>query len=99
MIHYTQGNLLDAEAEALVNTVNTVGISGKGIELPRLAAEPRVRGNAAGARPPSGQLARPVYPPSPRTMTGSGLAWAFRERNGFIATAMCPRNAALAKVM
>jgi O-acetyl-ADP-ribose deacetylase (regulator of RNase III) len=33
MIHYTQGNLLDAEVEALVNTVNTVGIMGKGIAL------------------------------------------------------------------
>ncbi len=33
MIHYTQGNLLAAEAEALVNTVNTVGVMGKGIAL------------------------------------------------------------------
>lgn len=33
MITYTQGNLLDARAEALVNTVNTVGVMGKGIAL------------------------------------------------------------------
>ncbi len=33
MIKYTQGNLLDADAEALVNTVNTVGVMGKGIAL------------------------------------------------------------------
>lgn len=33
MIHYTQGNLLDSDAEALVNTVNTVGVMGKGIAL------------------------------------------------------------------
>lgn len=33
MIRYTKGNLLDAKAEALVNTVNTVGVSGKGIAL------------------------------------------------------------------
>ena len=33
MIEYTQGNLLDADAEALVNTVNTVGVMGKGIAL------------------------------------------------------------------
>ena len=33
MIHYTQGNLLDAQTEALVNTVNTVGVMGKGIAL------------------------------------------------------------------
>lgn len=33
MISYTQGNLLDAPVEALVNTVNTVGVMGKGIAL------------------------------------------------------------------
>ena len=33
MITFKQGNLLDAETEAVVNTVNTVGIMGKGIAL------------------------------------------------------------------
>ncbi|MGI9277873.1 MAG: type II toxin-antitoxin system antitoxin DNA ADP-ribosyl glycohydrolase DarG [Endozoicomonas sp.] len=33
MIKYTTGNLLDAPAEALVNTVNTFGVMGKGIAL------------------------------------------------------------------
>jgi O-acetyl-ADP-ribose deacetylase (regulator of RNase III) len=33
MIGYTQGNLLEADVEALVNTVNTVGVMGKGIAL------------------------------------------------------------------
>lgn len=33
MIEFIKGNLLEAEAEALVNTVNTVGIMGKGIAL------------------------------------------------------------------
>lgn len=33
MISFAQGNLLDADVEALVNTVNTVGIMGKGIAL------------------------------------------------------------------
>ncbi|MFK5985657.1 MAG: macro domain-containing protein [Pseudomonadota bacterium] len=33
MIHYTQGNLFDSEAEVIVNTVNTVGVMGKGIAL------------------------------------------------------------------
>jgi O-acetyl-ADP-ribose deacetylase (regulator of RNase III) len=33
MIHYKTGNLFDSEAEALVNTVNTVGVMGKGIAL------------------------------------------------------------------
>lgn len=33
MIKETDGNLLDSPAEALVNTVNTVGVAGKGIAL------------------------------------------------------------------
>jgi O-acetyl-ADP-ribose deacetylase (regulator of RNase III) len=33
VITFTQGNLLEARAEALVNTVNTVGVMGKGIAL------------------------------------------------------------------
>lgn len=33
MITYIQGNLLEADVEALVNTVNTVGVMGKGIAL------------------------------------------------------------------
>ena len=32
-IVFTQGNLLEAKADALVNTVNTVGVMGKGIAL------------------------------------------------------------------
>lgn len=33
MIHFTQGNLLEAPAEALINTVNEVGVMGKGLAL------------------------------------------------------------------
>ena len=33
MITFIEGNLLEARAEALVNTVNTVGVMGKGIAL------------------------------------------------------------------
>lgn len=33
MIHYQTGNLLDSDAQALVNTVNTFGVMGKGIAL------------------------------------------------------------------
>lgn len=33
MIHYQHGNLLQSDAEALVNTVNCVGVMGKGIAL------------------------------------------------------------------
>lgn len=37
-----RGNLLEADAEALVNTVNTVGVMGKGIALQFKKAYPRV---------------------------------------------------------
>src|SRR5690554_2546178 len=33
MIEYTSGNILHADAEALVNTVNCVGVMGRGIAL------------------------------------------------------------------
>jgi O-acetyl-ADP-ribose deacetylase (regulator of RNase III)/uncharacterized protein YwgA len=33
MIHYTKGDIFDAQTEAIVNTVNTVGVMGKGIAL------------------------------------------------------------------
>lgn len=33
MMHFTQGNLLEANVDALVNAVNTVGVMGKGIAL------------------------------------------------------------------
>jgi O-acetyl-ADP-ribose deacetylase (regulator of RNase III) len=33
MMRFAQGNLLDAKVEAVVNTVNTVGVMGKGIAL------------------------------------------------------------------
>ncbi len=33
MLKFTQGNLLEADVEAVVNTVNTVGVMGKGIAL------------------------------------------------------------------
>jgi O-acetyl-ADP-ribose deacetylase (regulator of RNase III) len=33
MMRFVQGNLIDAKVEALVNTVNTVGVMGKGIAL------------------------------------------------------------------
>src|SRR5690606_33625803 len=33
MINYVTGNILDSEAQAIVNTVNTLGVMGKGIAL------------------------------------------------------------------
>lgn len=41
MIEYIKGNLLTAKAEALVNTVNCVGVMGKGIALQFKQAYPR----------------------------------------------------------
>ena len=35
MIKYITGNLFDSKAIALVNTVNTQGVMGKGIALPK----------------------------------------------------------------
>jgi O-acetyl-ADP-ribose deacetylase (regulator of RNase III) len=40
MITWTQGNILDAPAEALVNTVNCVGVMGRGIALQFKTAYP-----------------------------------------------------------
>jgi O-acetyl-ADP-ribose deacetylase (regulator of RNase III) len=40
MIRKVKGNLLEADAEALVNTVNTVGVMGKGIALQFMRAYP-----------------------------------------------------------
>jgi O-acetyl-ADP-ribose deacetylase (regulator of RNase III) len=42
MIETTQGNLLNAPVEALVNTVNTVGVMGKGIALQFKQAYPQM---------------------------------------------------------
>ena len=40
MIRFTRGNLLEARVDALVNTVNTVGVMGKGIALMFKEAHP-----------------------------------------------------------
>src|SRR2546427_13031693 len=40
MIEYVSGNLLDAEVDALVNTVNTEGVMGKGVALQFRRASP-----------------------------------------------------------
>lgn len=73
MIVHTHGNLLDADAEALVNTVNTVGVMGKGIALQFRQAYPAnftayqaacQRGEVMPGRMlvvPTGQLTNPRY--------------------------------------
>lgn len=73
MIENAQGNLLHAEAEALVNTVNCVGVMGKGIALQFKQAYPEMnkayekacaRGEVVPGRVqvwPTGQLSGPKY--------------------------------------
>src|SRR5712671_6870344 len=41
MVELTRGNILQADVEALVNTVNTVGVMGKGIALQFRQAYPK----------------------------------------------------------
>lgn len=53
MIRFTSGNLLDASADALVNTVNEVGVMGKGIALmfrERFPENTRAYGEASAAK-------------------------------------------------
>ncbi|MEK6704063.1 MAG: macro domain-containing protein [Planctomycetota bacterium] len=73
MIEDAQGNLLNAEAEALVNTVNCVGVMGKGIALQFKQAYPEMnkayekaceRGEIVPGRVqmwPTGALSGPKY--------------------------------------
>ena len=59
MIHESHGNLLDSDAEALVNTVNTVGVMGKGIALQFKRAFPEnVRAYADACRRGEVELGR-----------------------------------------
>ena len=43
MIEVQRGNLLEAQADALVNTVNTKGVMGKGVALQFKRRYPRLR--------------------------------------------------------
>jgi O-acetyl-ADP-ribose deacetylase (regulator of RNase III) len=73
MIHEERGNLLTADADALVNTVNTVGVAGKGIALQfrqaypdnfRAYAQAAKRGQVVPGRMftwETGQLGRPRF--------------------------------------
>ncbi len=49
MISLADGNLLDAPVDALVNTVNTVGVMGKGIALQFKRAYPEMFKDYASA--------------------------------------------------
>jgi O-acetyl-ADP-ribose deacetylase (regulator of RNase III) len=60
MLTEEHGNLLEAPADALVNTVNTVGIMGKGLALQFKQAYPgnfRAYESACRRRAPAGEAA------------------------------------------
>ena len=42
MMHFLKGNLLDANVEAVVNAVNTVGVMGKGIAYREYVAASKI---------------------------------------------------------
>ncbi len=81
MIRYIQGDILQAEAEALVNTVNCVGVMGRGIALQFKKAFPdNFKAYAAACRRgevqpghmfvfDTGRLICPPYDPPPRKPT------------------------------
>lgn len=70
MIRFTKGNLLEADVEALVNTVNTVGIMGKGIALMFKEAFPaNFREYAAACKRGEVKLGR-MFVTEDRSLTG-----------------------------
>ena len=73
MIRFTQGNLLEAEVEAIVNTVNTVGVMGKGIALMFKDKFPEnFRAYAAACKRGEVQIGQMFVTPSPEL---SGPRW------------------------
>jgi len=58
MIQFTQGNLLEADVDAVVNTVNTVGVMGKGIALMFKERYRQVAGGRQGGRAQDADLYR-----------------------------------------
>ena len=72
MIEYKQGDLLAEEADALVNSVNCVGVMGRGIALQFKRAWPEnFKAYAAACRREEVQLRRRVAPPGPSSMAHS----------------------------
>lgn len=72
MITFTQGNLLESGAEALVNTVNTVGVMGKGIALMFKEAFPEnFRAYAAACKTGEVQVGRVFVTERPDWVSGA----------------------------
>ena len=63
MLVEAEGNLLDAAADALVNTVNTVGVMGKGLALQFKQAYPANYRAYTEARSPARRPAGPARQP------------------------------------
>ena len=81
MMSYVHGNLLDAEAEVLVNTVNCVGIMGKGLALQfRQAFPENFRQYAKACRAGEVQLGRVFVVPTD-TLLGPRYIMNFPTKN------------------
>lgn len=75
MMRFTRGNLLEADVEALVNTVNTVGVMGKGIALMFKEAFPEnFREYAAACKGDQVRIGSIFVTELPRRLTG-GPRW------------------------
>jgi len=73
MIRFTQGNLFDAQVDAVVNTVNTVGVMGKGIALMFKDKFPEnYKAYAAACKRGEVQIGKMFVTPSPEL---SGPRW------------------------
>ena len=71
MIKVLIGDIFESKAQTLVNTVNTVGVMGKGIALGfrKLALQARTRRAARLTRPAAEASATASRPPAPAPST------------------------------
>ena len=76
MIEYCRGNLLEADAEALVNPVNTQGVMGKGLALAIKNAFP--------------EIFVPMRKPANAALVGWTGSWSNRELKMRLLTLLAP---------
>ena len=91
MIRYTKGDILEADAEALVNTVNCVGVMGRGVALQFKNAFPgNFRANAVGS-------SRPARTSRPRAVTLSRSLKRLPGRCSSVAQPISPDKLAISR--